>query len=336
MPDNALQALVDAFIEPIQLTWSSQLRLELNRRPQDNPTGPSGPLLGASLAVTGTVNGFALYLFSEPTAQRVADEWGSRPVTPGGAVTAGAVTEIMRLVQSNVNYLISQMGEAVATKVGRVFHCGSSGMTGLETWAGACQLASMVNPSMINDPDEVAVYVDIAKIGERTSNDPDEIMHRAKVATPKSFGAITSPSAILGAAPPMPVKGVDEFEEFDRLAVRELKTRHLVVADEEGRSRAVFRTKDDGSTSVILADSDGRMRAALALSNNGVARVMFIDRYGRRVWVTPPRQGPSAEIKARARRAGRKRVSIHSELASSEISPEEALAQSYLAEIEQQ
>ncbi len=332
MPDEKQKTLVDAFVQPIELTWDSQLRSELIRRPLDTPTGPDGPMLGALLTVTGTVNGFALYLFSEPTAQRVADEWGSRPVTPGGAVTAGSVTEIMNLVQSNVNYLVSQLGEAVITKVGKVFHCGSSGMTGNETWTAAYQLASAANVSMIQDPDEVSVYVDVTGAGERTSNDPKEVEERAKVSTPKSFGTGLSPTAVSNAAPPMPVKGVDEFQEFDRVAVGDLKTRHLIIADKQGRSRAVFRTKDDGSTNVVFADSDGRMRAAMALSSKGVARVMFIDRYGRRAWVTPPRQGPSAEIKARAMRAGQQRVSLHSNIADSETSPEDALARSFLSE----
>ena len=309
--------------------------LGIDSTPVGQPDGARRPFVGRDPNRVGTVNGFALYLFSESTAQRVADEWGSRPVTPGGAVTAGSVTEIMQLVQSNVNYLVSQMGEAVTTKVGKVFHCRHSGMTGQEAWTDAYQLVSLANASMIHDPDQISVYVDVAEAGEQISNDPEEVKERAKVATPRSFGTNSSPTAVSSAAPPMPVKGVDEFEEFHRLAVGDLKTRHLIVADMQGRSRAGFRTKDDGSTNVIFADADGRMRAAMALSSKGVARVMFIDRYGRRAWVTPPRQGPSAEIKARAMRAGRKRVSLHSDLADSEIAPENALAQSYVSEVEE-
>ena len=48
----------NAFLDPLQSTWNNQFRRELVKTSGDERLEPSGPMVGVSLKVTGTVQGY--------------------------------------------------------------------------------------------------------------------------------------------------------------------------------------------------------------------------------------------------------------------------------------
>jgi hypothetical protein len=259
--------------------------------------------------MSGTVQGFAVYYFDTGAAARAADQFGSRPMTPGGDRAMGAVNDIMRVVASNTMYLMKNNLESVEVRVGEIFACEVSGLTGDEQWTGSSYLHTRTDEREIYGVDEAWAFVDLVTDNASSSDvarKASEIVKAARKST--APGSRRSVSARQSAAPPLPVAGVDEPEEYDQLKAFEIKARRFFVVDSEGRRRASLSSRDDGSTNVILADSEGRMRAAMAISNKGIARIMFIDRYGRRTFAAPPKTKPSKTIRRRGARLARRRV----------------------------
>ena len=251
-------------------------------------------MIGAVLSISGTVQGFAVYYFERSVAIRAANEFGSRPITPGGDLAIGAVHGIMRVVASNASVFMQNKLESVEVRVGKIFACEGSGLTGKEDWTGYSYLHTKADERQIYGVDEVWVFVDL--VAPNTSS--SDVSRKAQViikAAEKSKKAKGqgSGSSQLNASPPMPVAGVDEPEQFEELRASEVIARRFFVVDGEGRRRAALSSRDDGSTNVILADSDGEMRAAMAISSGGVARIMFIDRHGRRSFAAPPSSKPA-------------------------------------------
>ena len=308
--DSQRRKYSDAFIAPVVLTWEGQFRRELIREDDDKEhLTPAGSLIGAILTMSGTVQGFAVYYFEARTAARAANEFGSRPVTPGGDSAMGAVNDIMRVVASNATVFMKNNLEAVEVRVGKIFACEASGLAGDEEWTGSSYLHTRTDEREIYGVDEAWVFVDLIA-GDTNSSD---VARKAKTilkAAQKSLktGRRASLSARANAAPPMPVAGVDEPEEFDQLKATEIKARRFFVVDSEGRHRAVLSSREDGSTNVILADHEGRMRAAMAISNKGTARIMFFARDGKRTFAAPPQTKRLKTIHRRGARLVKRRV----------------------------
>jgi hypothetical protein len=300
----------DAFIAPVVLTWESQFRRELVREDDsEEHRAPVGSLIGAILSISGTVQGFAVYYFDGRSAARAANEFGSRPITPGGDSALGAVNDIMRVVASNATVFMQNNLEAVEVRVGKIFACEASGLAGDEEWSGYSYLHTKTDERRIYGVDEAWVFVDL--VADATSS--SDVARKANAIVKAAqmtlkTGSRASVSARLNAAPPLPVVGIDEAKEFDELKATEIKARRFFVVDSEGRRRAALSSRDDGSTNVILADSDGRMRAAMAISNKGIARIMFIDGYGSRTFAAPPQTKPSKTIRRRGARLARRRM----------------------------
>ncbi len=300
----------DAFIAPVVLTWESQFRRELVREDDsEEHRVPAGSLIGAILTISGTVQGFAVYYFEGRSAARAANEFGSRPITPSGDPAMGAVNDIMRVVASNATVFMQNNLEAVEVRVGKIFACEASGLTGDEEWSGYSYLHTNTDDRRIYGVDEAWVFVDL--VADATSS--SDVARKANTIVKAAqmslkTGSRASVSARLNAAPPLPVVGVDEPTEFDELKASEIKARRFFVVDSEGRRRAALSSRDDGSMNVILADSDGKMRAAMAISHKGIARIMFIDGYGRRTFAAPPQTKTSKTIRRRGARLAKRRM----------------------------
>lgn len=310
--DSQRREYADAFIAPVVLTWTSQFRRELIREDdRDEHRAPAGSLIGAILTMSGTVQGFAVYYFDTRAAARAANEFGSRPITRGGDLALGAVSDIMRVVASNATVFMQNNLEAVEVRVGKIFVCEASGLSGDEEWTGYSYLHTKSDEREIYGVDEAWVFVDLVA-SDTSSSDVARKANAIIKTAEKSLtaGGGVSASEQQNAAPPLPVEGVDEPEEFAELKASEITARRVFVVDSEGRRRAALSSREDGSTNVILADSDGRMRAAMAISNKGIARIMFMDHYGRRTFAAPPKAKPSRPTRRRGARLAKRRVKV--------------------------
>ena len=308
--DSQRRKYSDAFIAPVVLTWESQFRRELIREDDsEEHLAPAGGLIGAILTMSGTVQGFAVYYFDTGAAARAAKELGSHPITHGGDLAIGAVDYIMRVVASNATVFMQNNLEAVEVRLGKIFACEASGLSGDEEWTGYSYLHTKSDERKIYGVDEAWVFVDLVA-NETSSSDVARKANAIIKAAEKSMKTDrgSSASAEQNAAPPLPVAGVDEPVVFAELKASGIKARRVFVVDPEGRRRAALSSREDGSMNVILADSDGRMRAAMAISNKGIARIMFIDRHGRRTFAAPPQSKPSRPARRRGARIVKRRV----------------------------
>lgn len=308
--DSRRKKYSDVLIAPVVHVWESQFQRKLIR---DDESGehraPTGSLIGALLTVSGTVQGFAVYYFDIEAAARAADRMGSRTTTPGGDLSMGAVSDIVNIVAREAASAMKNNLETVEVRVGKIFACESSGLTGDEEWSGYSYFHTRFDERKIYGLDQAWVFVDLVA-GDISSLDMTRKTSAIIKAAEAALKTETSASESAGAnpVPPLPVAGVDEPEEFDELRATEIKARRFFVVDSEGRRRAALSSRDDGSTNVILADSDGRMRAAMAISNQGIARIMFIDRYGKKTFVAPPPAKQPRPARRVGKRVAKRRV----------------------------
>jgi hypothetical protein len=80
-------------------------------------------MVGVSLKVTGTVQSYVLYYLATDTAARLAEEFSSRPLTPGGDAALGGAADLMQLVASNALEGMKALSQAIGIKVGDIFAC---------------------------------------------------------------------------------------------------------------------------------------------------------------------------------------------------------------------
>ena len=124
----------NAFLDPLQSTWNNQFHRELVKSSGDERLDPSGPMVGVSLKVTGTVQSYVLYYLATDTAARLAEEFSSRPLTPGGDAALGGAADLMQLVASNALEGMKALSQAIGIKVGDIFACAESSFSGDEEW----------------------------------------------------------------------------------------------------------------------------------------------------------------------------------------------------------
>lgn len=273
----------DAFISSVVSAWEGQLGRILTREDdREEHLAPAGSLIGAILTMTGTVQGFAVYYFDVSTASRAADKMGSHPIIPGGLVAMGAVDELVRSIANKATISMQNNRETVEVRVGKIFTCATSGLSGDEEWTGHSYFHTSTDERKIYGVDEAWVFVDL--VADHTSSSD---MARKTNAIIKAAENGEGPSPANG-VPQLPAIGDDAPEKFETLKASEIMTRRIFIVDSSGRHRAALSNWDDGSTNVILTDSEGRMRAAMAITTQGVARIMFVDRDGHREFAAPP------------------------------------------------
>ena len=298
----------NAFLDPLQSTWHSQFRRELGKSSGDERLDPSGPMVGVSLKITGTVQGYVLYYLAADTAARLAEEFSSRPLTPGGDAALGGAGDLMQVVASNALEGMKALSQAIEINVGDIFACAESGFSGDEEWTYSGRYKTAADVLSVFGADDIYGFVYLVAMTDKDAPpmpDVPGIIQAAKESTGVSAAGV---SANISAAPPMPVPGVDRPREIAELRVETLKVRNIYINDGQGRKRIALSAKDDGSATLIFADVEGRMRATIALSNKGIGRIMFLDRFGRRGFIAPASVKPNKEIRDRAMRLADRRM----------------------------
>ena len=315
----------NAFLDPLQSTWNNQFRRELVKTSGDERLEPSGPMVGVSLKVTGTVQGYVFYYLAADTAARLAEEFSSRPLTPGGDAALGGAADLMQVVASNALEGMKVLSQAIEIKVGDVFACTESGFSGDEEWTYSGRFKTAVDVLSVFGADDVYGFVYLVAMTDTdipTMPDVSAIIKAAKASAGTSAAGV---NANISAPPPMPVPGVDKPREIAELRAETLKVRNIYINDDQGRKRIALSAKDDGSATIIFADVEGRMRATIALSNKGIGRIIFLDRFGKRGFIAPASVKPNKEIRERAKRMADRRMEGAEAVAASIDSEEDIM-----------
>ena len=115
----------------------------------DERLDPSGPMVGVSLKVTGSAQGYVLYYLAADTAARLAEEFSSRALTPGGAA------DLMQLVVSNALEGMKPLSQAIEIKVGDIFACAESGFSGDEEWTYSSRFKTVDDVLSVYGADDI-------------------------------------------------------------------------------------------------------------------------------------------------------------------------------------
>ncbi len=313
-----------AFMDPLQNTWHSQFRRELSKSSGDERLNPSGPMVGVSPKVTGTVQGFVLYYLAADTAARLAEDFGSRPLTPVGDAALGATNDLMNVVMSNALEGMKALSKAIEIKIGDIFECAETGFSGDEEWTFSGRYKPAPDPLSVFGADDIHGFTYLAAMTDSDAPPVPDVPGIIEAAKGTTGGATVGVNANISAAPPMPVPGLDEPREIAELRVTTLKARNLYVKDDQGRKRIVFSAKDDGSATLIFADAEGRMRSTVALSNKGIGRIMFLDRFGKRGFIAPASVKVDKEVRARALRLADRRMETAETVVEETVSEDDA------------
>ena len=305
------QSIVRAVLAPTKLAWKSQIGRDLDASYDVNKSeaGTFAGAITAAVAFTGQLEGHALFVLGRTAAKNVEAVYKEAFDDEITEKTITAVEKLKESIVVNIPKLLKTAGYECKAELSSVAETTDKGVSNATDWPGAASLITPDDFAIEGDTDQINIWVDVTHMDqedEGLSGDQKEILNGIRDDQDSDDGTRLYQGDINGLtiaeAKRAKLRGEvaggnvvrtletlagDEIHVLPEVKAGIVSVERLDLVGEDGKSRTVLGTMDDGSPFLSMADSEGHIRTTFRLDEEGNATLIFADDIGAETWIAP-------------------------------------------------
>ena len=319
------QSILRAVLAPTKLAWKSQVGRELDASYGINKSEAATfrGAITAEISFGGQLEGRALFVLGRVAAKNVEAihaEAFDEAITDK---TTTAVKKIMASIVVNIPKLLATAGYECTAELSSVADTTGESVSNATDWPGVASLITPDKFAVPDDTDQINIWVDVTHIESEDglSGDQKELLNGIRDDQDSDQGGGLYEGDINGLtiaeAKRAKLRGEvaggnvvrtletladDEIHVLPEVKAGIVSVERLELVGEDGKSRTVLGTMEDGSPFLSMADAEGRIRTTFRLDEEGNATLIFADEIGAETWVAPrdlpPELEPAASVPA--------------------------------------
>jgi hypothetical protein len=312
------QSIVRAVLAPTKLAWKNQVGRDLDASYDINKSEAAtfAGAMTAEVTFSGQLEGRTLFVLGRVAAKNVESIYGEAFDEAITDKTVTAVEKLMAFIVVNIPKLLATAGYECTAELSSVAETTGKGVSNATDWPGVASLITPDEFAIPDDTDQINIWVDVTHMESKKglSGDQKEILNGiredrdsdqdtrlyqgdingltiAEVKRAKLRGEIAGGNVVRT----LETLADDDIHILPEVKAGIVSVERLELVGEDGKSRTILSTTEDGSPFLSMADAEGHIRTTFRLDDEGNATLIFADEIGAETWVAPRDLPPELE-----------------------------------------